>query len=142
MPPARNPRIAKVHIARKEMGLDEASYRAVLARVTGRDSAGGCTDAQLDAVLEEFKRLGWVTKTKRPPLSKKPHVRLIWALWGQLRPGLRDGSATALRSFCARQTGVSDPEWLDGAQANRVTEALKAWIKRGSAPAEGALSDV
>lgn len=138
----RRPRLARVHIARKELGLDDATYRAVLLRVTQHDSAAACTDAQIDAVLEEFRRLGWAPKLRRPPLSRKPHVRLIWALWGQLRPQLRDGSPRALRAFVARQTGVADPEWLDGVQAARVTEALKVWLKRGSKAAEGGLSDV
>ena len=146
MPPVRNPRLAKVHIARKELGLDEPTYRAVLMRVTALESSGACTDAQLDAVMEEFKRLGWTPRQTRPPLSTKPHVRLIWALWGELKPHLRDGSAKALRSFCQRQTGVTDPEWLDGRQANVVTEALKAWIKRVQSEAkttlEPAMSDV
>jgi len=150
----RNGRLARVHIARKELALDEASYRAVLVRITGHDSAGKCSDPQLESVLEEFKRLGWTPATKRSPQSKKPHVRLIWALWGQLRPHLRDGSAKAeplsprkgvagagLRSFCLRMTQVSDPEWLDGAQANLVIEGLKAWLKRVQSPAEKAQSD-
>ena len=136
MPPVRNPRLAKVHIARKEMGLDDATYRGVLLRVTGATSSAACDDKALDALLEEFQRLGWAPKTKRPPLSQKPHVRKVWALWGQLKPHLRDGSPTALRSFVKRMTGIGDPEWLDAAQANTVTEGLKAWLKRVQAAAE------
>ena len=139
---SRNPRLAKVHIAAKELGLGDAAYRDVLARVTGENSASACNDQQLEHVLEEFKRLGWSPKVKRPPQSKKPHVRLIWALWGQLRPHLRDGSPAALRSFCLRMTLVSDPEWLDGAQANLVIEGLKAWLKRVQTPSKKAQSDV
>lgn len=140
-PAARNPRAAKVHIARKELGLDEPTYRALLARVIGRDSSAGCTDAQLDAVLAEFRRLGWVPKVKSPPLSKKPHVRAIFAIWRDLRPHLRNHGREALRAFVQRQTGVADPEWLDGKQAASVIEALKAWLKRAQAAPKGELSD-
>ena len=52
----------------------------------------------------------------------------------------RDGSAApvdALRAFVQRQTksrltpdGISAPEFLDGPQANRVIEGLKAWLAR------------
>ena len=131
MTPAPNRRalLSRVHIARKELALAEDSYRAVLHRVTGHDSAAACTEAQLRAAIAEFGRLGWQPKTKRP-LSKKPHVRFIWALWGDLRPKLRDGSAQAVRSFVQRQTGVTDPEWLDAPAAKKVIEALKAWQRR------------
>ena len=115
MTPAPNRRalLSRVHIARKELALAEDSYRAVLHRVTGHDSAAACTEAQLRAAIAEFGRLGWQPKTKRP-LSKKPHVRFIWAL----------------RSFVQRQTGVTDPEWLDAPAAKKVIEALKAWQRR------------
>jgi phage gp16-like protein len=138
--PSTRARLAKVHIAKKELGLDEATYRAVLVRVTGRESAGACGEAQLDAVLEEFKRLGWKPPEKRRPKSENPQVRMIWALWAELCPSLRDGSAAALRSFCRRMTRVDDPEWLDGKQANLVIEALKAWIERVQKPAEEAVN--
>lgn len=134
----RRPMVAKVHIARKELGLDEGTYREVLVRVTGRDSSAGCTDAQIEAVLMEFKRLGWAPKQTRRPLSGKPHVRKVWALWGELKPHLRDGSPKALRSFVMRMTGVADPEWLTGEQATVVTEGLKAWLAREQAKGRAA----
>ena len=126
----RNAALARVHIARKEMALDEDGYRAVLRRVTGHESAGRCSDSQLGAVLDEFQRLGWTAAKRHPRPSEKPHVRLIWALWAELRGRLRDPSPAALRSFVRRQTGVADPEWLDAAEANSVIEALKAWLAR------------
>lgn len=138
---ARNPRLAKVHIGRKELRMDDDTYRALLARVTGQASSGACTDRQLDAVLEEFKRLGWAPQQKGRPPSGKPHVRKIFALWKELRPYLRNSGQEALRAFVERQTGVSDPEWLDGGQANIVIEALKAWLKRARAAPERVLSD-
>lgn len=35
----RSPLLAKIHIARKDLGLDEDTYRAVLIRITGKRSA-------------------------------------------------------------------------------------------------------
>jgi phage gp16-like protein len=128
--------LSKVHIARKELALAEESYRAILQRIAARSSAADCTDEQLDAVLAEFKRLGWSPKTRRPR-SSVPHVRKIYALWTALKPHLDDGSDKALRAFVRRQTankahpdGIASPEWLDAEQANRVIEGLKAWGTR------------
>jgi phage gp16-like protein len=121
--------LSKVHIARKELALAEDSYRAILKRITGHESSADCADAQLDAVLAEFARLGWRPKTRRPA-SAVPHVRKIWALWTALKPRLADGSEAALRAFVRRQTGIDRPEWLDAARANKVIEGLKAWTAR------------
>lgn len=122
--------IARVHVARKELALTEESYRAVLARVTGRDSAADLDLAQLRAVIQEFERLGLKPLVKRSP---KPHVRKVFALWAAMKPHLADPSRDALRAFVKRQTGVDNPEWLTPLQANQVTEGLKAWREREEA---------
>lgn len=134
----RNVMIAKVHVARKQLGMDEPAYRGLLQRATGKASSGDCTEAQLTLVLAEFRRLGWKPATnpaasgRRP--SEKPYVRKIFALWGTLaRDGaLKDGSRAALVAFIERQTGVSHPDWLTAEQANSVTEGLKAIQQRSA----------
>lgn len=132
----RRAMLAKVHIARKELALGDEAYGDVLRRVTGSESARDLTDAQLDRVLAEFRRLGWKPKTGRRS-SQKPNVRLIFALWGDLTPHLADPSGTALNSFVKRQTlselhplGIGAPEFLDAQAANKVIEGLKAWLAR------------
>lgn len=129
--PERNVLVARVHCARKELALTEDSYRDLLRRVTGKTSCSALDPAQLRAVLVEFERLGL---KPRPRLSGKAHVRKIFALWAALKPHLENPSREALRAFVLRQTGVADPEWLSPAQANQVTEGLKAWQRRMEAP--------
>lgn len=132
----RSPMLAKVHIAKKELALAEDDYRALLVRITGKSSSRDCSEGELDRLLSEFKRLGWKPKTNGAASgvkkSGKPHVRKVYALWGELdRAGaLHDGSRGALQSFVSRQTGVSSPEWLTATQANQVTEGLKAMLRR------------
>ena len=139
--PYRNPMLAKVHIAKKELGLDDATYRAVLQRITGKTSSAGLKDHQLDAVLTEFKRLGWSAKTASGHRKKsdKPHVRKVFAVWSDMcRASIPDNPTRAgLIAFVQRMTrteqrpgGLSDPEWLSPEQANVVVEALKAWRTR------------
>jgi phage gp16-like protein len=123
----RRPLLARVHVARKELALAEDSYRSILIRLTGHSSAADLGVAELKEVLREFTRLGLRPHRK---LSSKPHVRKIYALWVSMKPYLTDPSREALRAFVARQTGVADPEWLTAAQANKVTEGLKAWKRR------------
>lgn len=131
----RSAMLAKVHIARQQTDMPETEYRAMLQRVIGKSSAAGLSDTELDQVLAEFKALGWKPTTNPAAgkrISAKPYVRKIFALWGELaRAGrLKDGSRDALVAFVARQTGVAHPDWLTPAQANSVTEALKAMQQR------------
>jgi phage gp16-like protein len=126
---ARNRQIAQIHVAKKQLAMDEATYRAVLVRVTGARSLTQLEGAALDRVIAEMRRLGFVPTGKRP-LARHPHVRKIYALWTSMAPLIGDCSHQALCAFVQRQTGVSVPEWLDGQQANKVTEGLKAWRAR------------
>jgi hypothetical protein len=133
----RRAMLAKVHIARKEMSLADDDYRAILARVAGQSSSALCSAAQLARVLEEFKRLGWKPKGAKP-ISANPQVRMIYAIWKDIRP-LLDGvtSNAELRAFVRRQTksalhpdGVDTPEFCNPEQLVLVIEGLKAWRAR------------
>lgn len=133
--PARGRLYAKLHIARKELNLDDDSYRAVLVRVGGHYSAKEMSPSQIEAVLAEFVRLGWKPKPapsgRRTPDSAKPYVRKVYAIWNEMAPMLDSGGTReALRAFVQRQTGVSAPEFLDAEQATLVVEGLKVWKAR------------
>jgi len=129
--------LAKVHVARKQMQLDDATYRDVVQRITGQHSAGDSTDAQLVALLKEFQRLGWQPQSGARRASDKPYVRKIYAIWGELRPLLDDAGDEALHGFCQRQThsaknpaGISHPRFLSPAEATKVIRGLEGWLKR------------
>ena len=133
-PPApadkRTPLLAQLHIAKKALALTDDSYRDVLRRITGHESGRDCTERQLRAMLDEFKRLGWANKGKGKRLSAKPQVRKIYAVWAEMAPFIAGHGPEGLRSFCHRQTGTDAPEFLDPIGANKVLEGLKAWLAR------------
>ena len=132
----RSAALAKIHIARKDLGLAEEDYRAILLRVAGADSAAKLTPAAHEQILAEFQRLGWKPAFKdqagAAKRSAKPGVRLIFGLWTECgRRGIvNDGSRQALLAFVERQTGVAQPDWLTPQQVNKVVEGLKAMIAR------------
>jgi phage gp16-like protein len=134
---ARRGAIAKIHIARAQLGMGDDAYRDMLERITGARTAGKLAMDQLDAVLAEMKRLGFRAQPAKRSTSPKAQVRMIFAVWKDLQPHLEDGSEAALRAFCARQTkspkhpqGVSAPQFLGPTEANQVLEGLKAWLAR------------
>jgi len=124
--------IAKIHVAKKQLGLDDATYRAVLHRVTGQDSAARLNDVQLGNVIREFVRLGWKDGGSELRFGRTPTGRLIRILW---RDVSREKSETALRSMIRRILGLADvvipePDILSVADASKVVEALKAMKRR------------
>lgn len=144
----RRAAIVKVQIARKELALDEETYRALLERVTGRRSAADCTVAQLGRVLDELKAKGWKPSfsargQKAPPFrpdagqararpADSPVARKARALWISLHQlgEVRDPSERSLEAFAARQLGVDRLRWADQSQGYRLIEALKAMAER------------
>lgn len=123
--------LAMLHIAKKELALDDETYRDALEQATGHRSARDLSERQLGQAIDAMKARGFRPKRKAPR-SDDPHVRKIWALWRQLGDDgyLRTPDRPALRAFVKRMTGVENPDWLTQAQANRVIEALKAWLER------------
>ena len=128
---ARDPALAKLHIARKELRLSEADYRAALLRATGKASAAALDADEREKALAEFRRLGWKGKPTKNSVDR-PHVGKLIALWREASAegAIRDGSDAALRAFVARQTGVAAPQFLTPKQASAVIEAVKAMRAR------------
>jgi hypothetical protein len=133
----RRAMIAKVHIAKKDLRLDDGAYRAVIERVTRKTSSRDCADPQLAALLTEFQRLGWKPEPAQRRISSKPWVRMIYGIWSDLRPLLDNADDDTLRAFVRRQThtlknpaGIADPEWLDAKEATKVINGLEGWLGR------------
>lgn len=135
----RSPMQAKIHIAKKELALDDATYRALLQRVTGRTSSAGLSDVQLDAVLAELKRLGFKPRSRaastpvKRPLAAGAEARKIRALWISLHHlGVTaDSSEAALAAFVKRQLHIDALQWVRQ-DAYKITEALKSWATRAA----------
>lgn len=135
--PSRRSALAKVHVAKKELGLDDDTYRAIVGRVApGKRSSRDLSTAQLGRLIDELKRLGF----KKPPpkragrrkLADDEQHRKIRALWLSLwNLGVVHSSAEAtICAFVKRQTGKDALQWCTPHQLNKVVEALKDWATR------------
>ena len=129
--------LAMMHVAKRDLGLDDDTYRAVLVRVTGKRSSKDMTDRERQAVLDEFRRQGFKPASKargKPgrPLSG-PYAKKAQALWIALwnLGAVEDKRDSALLAFVCRQTGIERTEWiLDARHGRSVIEALKSWCVR------------
>lgn len=130
--------IKLIHVARRELQMDDDTYRLMLAGMKG---LGGATSsaklsvANLHRVLEELKSKGFKVRPngkEKRPTAADPSSRKIRSLWLTLRDlgALRDASEAALVKFVQGQTGAQALQWLTAEQASQVIEEMKKWIAR------------
>lgn len=144
MSDARRAELAKIHIAKKQLGLDDDAYRDLLEAITKQRSAAKLTAAQRQAVLEEFKKRGFrdsrsprsaPARAKAKTLAVGPEFSKIRALWLSLYHlgEVRDSSEGAILAF-AQSTKIGAEvdalQWLDGEDRDKLIKALKGWCAR------------
>ncbi|MBF0309491.1 MAG: regulatory protein GemA [Magnetococcales bacterium] len=130
----RNRLIRLIHVAKRELGLDDATYREALFNNTGKRSTSEMSVEQMERVIGHFKNRGFtvVGKQPSPPQPADPQTGKIWALWREMhRLGIvHNPDEAALNAFIKRETRVEHIKWLDVSQKSHVIERLKAWKER------------
>lgn len=129
--------LAKIHVAKTQLGLDDETYRALLARVAGVRSAKDLNKRQIGAVLAEFERLGFQPKPTKKAGRKAPkaapdrqaQIGKIEAFLAEAGRPWSYADAMALRMF-----KVERVEWLDADQLRRMITALTYDAKRHGRP--------
>ncbi|MCB5204232.1 regulatory protein GemA [Neorhizobium sp. T786] len=129
---------AAIHVAKKQLGLDEDTYRGKLQLITGKSSTKDMSEAERQKVLTVFRNEGFTPASAtrreggRQKLSGK-FAKKLQALWiAAYNLGIvRDRDDAALETFIKRQTGIERERWLRHADdASKVIDALKGWIAR------------
>ena len=127
--------IKLIHVAKTKLGLDDDVYRDILASTTGKTSSKLLTPAQLEAVLDRLKQLGFEVesnKTGVKNLASDAQSKLIRHLWLQLYHAgqVKNGSEKALAKFIENRVKVSALQFLSTESADMVINHLRQWCKR------------
>ena len=136
--PQRRAMEGNIHVAKKETGIDEETYRAMMAEATGKSSLTQLTDAEAEQLLGVFKAKGWQAKSKSGvtprrnaradhPVAKK--ARAMWISLHQLG-AIENGSEQALEAFAARQLKCDRLQWTRQDHADGLIEALIGIARR------------
>ena len=130
---ARDPRrqqLARIHLAKKQLRLDDDTYRSLLLRVGGHASSADMTAEQRNAVLREFARLGFKEERKTDQRRRWPGeprncdavplLRKVRALLAdQRRPW------SYVHKLGERMFNVKRVEWLREDQLHSLVGALQ-----------------
>ncbi|QND84205.1 DUF1018 domain-containing protein [Chromobacterium vaccinii] len=125
--------IRLIHVAKRELALDDDSYRAILQRIGKQASAADLTVPELNQVLEYLKRSGFKVRSKssRPLAQDEQHkkIRALWLFLHQIGV-VKNPAESALAAYVKRITGRDAMQWLSGNQLEQVIESLKKWAMR------------
>lgn len=127
--------IAKLHIAKSQLRLDDDTYRDTLERITGKRSSKDMTEREMRAVLDHFVTAGFQDRSLRgrkdaPAGRMAGKINALW-LSGWNLGVIHDPAQKAMDAFILRQTGIAKAQWLkDAHDARKVIEALKKWLAR------------
>jgi phage gp16-like protein len=131
---ARDREIKLIHIAKRDLQLDDETYRAMLWSIARVRSAKDLDFTGRKKVLDHLKARGFKVKAKASPSKNAPDSRWrkMRALWHELhkRQLVEHDTDEALRAFIKRLTGADDFRFLNNHQIHTVIESLKKWSTR------------
>jgi phage gp16-like protein len=122
--------LAKIHIARKQLGMDEDTYRAMLQSVGGVQSSKDLDDAGAVKVLAHLQRSGF-KPVKR--VGSVPRVAMSnQALMSKIEALLADGGKpwAYAHAMAKRMFGIEKLEWCNHDQLRRIVAALQISANR------------
>jgi phage gp16-like protein len=124
--------LAKIHIAKKELGMSDDQYKAVLAERMGVESASELSGRDLIRLVRVMEDMGWAPKRSRTgalPDDKARQIKRIWAQCyslGRPVPSYADGLAR-------KMWGVDRVVWCSHDQLQAITSALAYQQRREGA---------
>lgn len=125
----RRAMIAKINVARQQLGMVEDDYRQLLFDTTGKLSLKDCGEGQLAQMVDALKSKGFrpIPKAGGKPTAQHPMARKARALWISLHQlgVVHNPGEPALEAFAKRQLGCERLVWAKQSDAYKLIEALK-----------------
>ena len=135
---ARRAKLAKIHIAKVQLGMDDSTYRDMLGSF-GVESSKEADIQTLNAILFHLESCGFVEKKTVKKGFKKPlkvdENRPESALLGKIEALLADGKLSWAygHGIAKKMFGIERLDWCDCQQLRNVVAALEYNAKRKKA---------
>jgi hypothetical protein len=136
---SRKAKLAMIHVAKKECGLDDDGYRELLKGAIGVGSAAQIKyEYEFDKIMRAFETLGFKITTNTGAKKGRPRWTEEWGgtqdqrakievLWKAVA---RNKTDHALRLFIKRIAKVDHPRFLNTELARNVILALEAMARK------------
>ncbi|SIQ78119.1 Protein of unknown function [Rhizobium sp. RU35A] len=127
--------IALLHVAKRDLGLSDEDYRAILARYGKAESTANLDLSGFNHVMRYMTACGfrstWTKRTYgyRPTMATPPQIDLIRSLWVKWK-GSDDPDDVELNKWLGRFHKVGALRFVDNKKAAKVISALKAMLAR------------
>jgi phage gp16-like protein len=131
--------LAKVHIAKKELGLDDAVYRVILQDEFGVDSSARLSIGELERLVGRFESKGW--KSQKTSADRRPRTAenkqqqwQVEALKERIGQEVANSDLTELRlrGLVRKICGVDDLQWCgDAVRLKKLLAVIGAMLDRG-----------
>ena len=125
--------LAIIHIAAKQLGLDDEAYRNVLETQAGVRSAKDLNHRGFRAVMKHFEACGFRRRSTALPSNRSRmatarQIRKIYAQWATLEGCWYETGNywKTLRGFLKKRFRVKHEKFLTVGKAVQVIEALKS----------------
>lgn len=120
--------LARIHIGKKTLNMDDDTYQALLQRLTGKTSAKDCTVSQRAVILTEMTRLGAFKRATKP---LTPQQKACIAKWYDLRRigAVSSKDKSALNRYIKKHLGGWNVADLNSIQTNKLYNMLEQWLK-------------
>lgn len=126
-----NAHIAKIHVAKAQLGMDEVTYRTMLQQVAGVASSKQLDERGVDKVMAHLQRIGFQPKSPthgKRPVASPARNRLIGKIEAQLTEAGRPWAYAD--GMASRMFKVDKVAWLKTAQLSAIVAALAYDAKR------------
>lgn len=124
--------LARIHCAKRDLGLDDETYRALLEQVAGQRSAAELDAAGRRAVLDHLTNL--LKRSGRPTYRRRPtnmrHKPMLTKIEAYLAEAGRPWSYAD--AIAKRQCGVERVQWCTDEQLRAIIAALYRDAQRRS----------
>ena len=129
--------LAKIHVAKKQLAMEDDAYRAMLMSVAGVKSSKDLTVAQAEKVLAHLQKCGFkpLAPKTRPCAPAADRAALVRKLGAQLGAAGRDWAyleraADGRTSMVRRICGVDAISFCDAWMLRKLVAALTYDAKR------------
>lgn len=127
----RKRELAMIHVAKKDLGMDDETYRQMLWTIARVKSAADLDSAGRKQVIDHLKGCGFRVKRKRsvrPGGSRAPLLAKIRALLGKNRGD--EYALGILANMHGKEAAPDRLEWASPEQLRKVVAALNYDAKR------------